>query len=758
MMKNVYCFRFIRIFPVLLLLNLPLSAVLAQDSYTLTPVSGADGVFTTVTIDEYTVYRSIAYNDGSYALYMYFQCDENIRNSTVYLEVTYLDYGYGNFNVHYNSTTQDYDYAREGHGRYHMNTGKVRTAVFKLSNADFRNAQNLQSDLRLNCGGSIQLHIISAILYPDPTPLYLSYDEDWISPYSGPPYTGDNLVDATAFTGKVICGYQGWFRCAGDPTDWGWVHYGSGDFSHLSVDMWPDMLEFPAEEKYPVPGWTLPDGSQAYLFSSANKRTVLRHFQWMEAYGIDGVAVQRFTSGLSMDNPKESFRIPGYARDAANRTGRTFYIMYDISGMSGSYLLNLMRDDWDYLVHTMKITEDDRYLHHDGKPVVGIFGFFSDRFSAAFGNQILDLFQEEGSLQAFVAGSGMWPWATQSGEWLDVFHRMDAYIPWNIGNYEGAYASTYRWAAEKADMASHGCIYVPLVYPGFSWDNMHEYAPGTSKKPRLQGLFLWNQFLDAKEINARTVYVAMFDEIDEGTAIFKVSDNPPVNHYFIGLEGLPSDFYLLLTGYATRMMRGNVDVPNDMPDFTSRSQPSIPDILSPVYDEQVVNDVTITWNSSKHFSEITGYELELDDQVTDCADTLCTTQLSEGVHMIRVRATNAPGNKSGWSLPVAFHVVQELDTSMIREVTLPGHYYLAQNHPNPFNSETSIEMELPVSGPVTLTIYDVSGRVVRVPVREIKSSGRHIIYFDSRDLPTGIYFYRLEAGSFVQTRKMVLLK
>lgn len=758
-MKAVGRFPVKRIYPVIFCTLVQLYTAFAQDGYTLQPVSGADGVFSVVSVDGYTVFQAEEYQDGSCAPYMYFQCDEDVRNKTVYLEVTYLDVGNGNFSVQYNSTSQDYQSHSEGYGRYLVDSREERTAVFRLNNADFRNAQNLQADLRLSCGGYIQFHIISAVLYLEPTSLYLSYDEDWISPYSGPPYTGDNLVDATVFTGKVICGYQGWFRCAGDPGEWGWVHYAKGgDFSQPGVDLWPDMLEFTADEKYQVPGWTLPDGSQAYLFSSANKRTVLRHFQWMETYGIDGVAVQRFVTGLDTDNPKELYRIPGYARDAANQTGRTFYIMYDMSGTRAQNIVGLISDDWDYLVNTMKITEDDRYLHHEGLPVVGVYGFFSDRFTAAYGNLILDLFEDDGPYPAFVAGSGMWPWATESADWLEVFYRMDAYIPWNIGNFDGNDASTYRWASEKQDMESHGCIYMPLAWPGFSWDNLFDLEPGTSKTPRMQGQFFWNQILAAKEINVRNFYVAMFDELDEGTAIFKVTDNPPVDHYFVGLEGLPSDFYLLLTGFATKMLRGEVEVPDELPDFSSQSQPSIPDILSPAYNDSVVNDVTITWCSSKHFSAITGYELELDDQINDCADTLFVVQLPEGVHRIRVRAINALSNKSGWSLPVVFRVVKELNNRINLEIPAAGAFHLAQNHPNPFNPVTSIDFELPVSGPVTLTIYDVSGREVCIPVQANKSSGGHTILFDSKDLPSGIYFYRLRAGSFVQTKKMLLLK
>ncbi|MBN2183659.1 MAG: hypothetical protein JW715_17250 [Sedimentisphaerales bacterium] len=622
--------------------------------YLLQPVSGADGVFGTVNIDGITVYRTTG-SRGTYQYYMYFRCEQDVRRRTVYLEVTYKDIGYGNIGVQFNSTSEDYKLSTRGYENFVLDTGRDRTAVFELTNADFRNAQNLQSDLRLCCDGSFAMNIISATIYLEPTQLFNEKNnEDWISPYTGPEYIGDNLVDANTLTDKVISGYQGWFRAGGDPSGQGWVHYVHGDFSDLTVEMWPDMSEYSDAEKYPVPGWTYSNGEQACLFSSANKKTVIRHFQWMESYGIDGVAVQRFVSGLNYNHPRESFRIPGYAREAANRTGRTYFIMYD---MSGDENVTKIRSDWYYLVDTMKITEDGRYLHHDGKPVVGVFGFFSDRFAASLGNQILDIFQNDGPYQAFVVGSGQWWWRSETDTgWPEVFRRMDAWIPWNVGNYSGSYASTNYWREDKYEMDSSDVLYMPLIYPGFGWDNLQNQLPGTTTKPRLKGKFMWKQFLVAKSIGAEAVYIAMFDEIDEGTAIFKVTNDIPVNHYFLTLEGLPSDFYLLLTGFGTKMINGQVSMPNIMPDFAAQSQPPVPDILLPLYGDAVENPVLISWTQVSHASGITGYELEIDGQVTVETTTEKTIELVEGPHTLRVRAINGLNIKGGFSEAVIFTI------------------------------------------------------------------------------------------------------
>ena len=85
--------------------------------------------------------------------------------------------------------------------------------------------------------------------------------------------------------------------------------------------------------------------------------------------------------------------------------------------------------------------------------------------------------------------------------------------------------------------------------------------------PRLKGEFLWKQYVEAKRAGANMVYQAMFDEVDEGTAIFKCTNDVPMGaSNFVTYEGLPSDYYLKLVGEATRMMRGEIPVADDLPE------------------------------------------------------------------------------------------------------------------------------------------------------------------------------------------------
>jgi len=90
--------------------------------------------------------------------------------------------------------------------------------------------------------------------------------------------------------------------------------------------------------------------------------------------------------------------------------------------------------------------------------------------------------------------------------------------------------------------------------------------------------------------------------------------------------------------------------------------------------------------------------------------------------------------------------------------SLPENFKLYQNHPNPFNPLTKIKYSVPYSSKVIVKVFDVLGNEIRTLVNEDKPSGEYGVEFDGSGLPSGIYFYRLKAGDFVETKKMVLMK
>jgi hypothetical protein len=107
---------------------------------------------------------------------------------------------------------------------------------------------------------------------------------------------------------------------------------------------------------------------------------------------------------------------------------------------------------------------------------------------------------------------------------------------------------------------------MPNAFPGFSWDNLRRARPGSTNIARRKGDFYWRQFAIFRQLGIRSVFVGMFDEVDEGTAIYKVTNQPPVGKHFVTYEGLPSDYYLRLTGAATRMIRGDAPLSEKIPD------------------------------------------------------------------------------------------------------------------------------------------------------------------------------------------------
>src|SRR5262245_53055477 len=97
------------------------------------------------------------------------------------------------------------------------------------------------------------------------------------------PYEGDTVkgVNRGGLAGKVMCGYQGWFTAPGDGSGKGWSHYDKGgEFRPgvCSIDLWPDVTELDADERFATP-FRHADGSVAHVFSSHNRKTVLRHFR-----------------------------------------------------------------------------------------------------------------------------------------------------------------------------------------------------------------------------------------------------------------------------------------------------------------------------------------------------------------------------------------------------------------------------------------------------------------------------------------------
>ena len=111
--------------------------------------------------------------------------------------------------------------------------------------------------------------------------------------------------------------------------------------------------------------------------------------------------------------------------------------------------------------------------------------------------------------------------------------------------------------------------------------------------------------------------------------------------------------------------------------------------------------------------------------------------------------------KSDENVVISDATIQKL---MVSGEVVHAEYSLKQNYPNPFNPSTVISWQSPVGSRQTIKVFDVLGNEVTTLIDEYKPAGEYEVEFDASRLSSGIYFYQLTAGEFVQTRKMILMK
>ena len=395
-------------------------------------------------------------------------------------------------------------------------------------------------------------------------------------------------VDPSTLDRKLMMGYQGWFACPGDGSALNkWVHWFRSQTpvaANATVDFWPDISELDADELFAT-AMTLPGGGPARVYSPYKEKTVLRHFRWMKDNHLDGVFLQRFSSGLSDPN-QFAFKnqIAANVRVGAETYGRVFAIMYDISGQNAATLVSTLTNDWAYLVNTLHITSSPAYVRHRGKPVVTVWGF-GNPTRPGMPDDALTVINWFKAAGCTVMGGVPKSWRTLDGDsqtnaaWATAYRAFDILSPWSVGRYStltGAddFKNNYI-VPDRAECVLRGIDYMPVVFPGFSWKNLKSTTtspPSLNQIPRNGGTFYWRQVFNAISANCTMIYGAMFDEVDEGTAMFKLAPTPnelPVEGTFVPLnidgEALPSDWYLRLADYAGRTLRKEIALTPNRP-------------------------------------------------------------------------------------------------------------------------------------------------------------------------------------------------
>ena len=377
-------------------------------------------------------------------------------------------------------------------------------------------------------------------------------------------------VDNSTFRGKAMFGYQGWFGHPKDqsprPNYWHWGNMDQIGIGPLEVEMYPDLREYSASERYPT-AYTFANGDVAPVFSAGNKETVMRHMRWVRDYNTDGVFVQRFISEYG-DRVVMAFRDSTTVNvmKGCEAYGRVFAIMYDGVGNS----VERIKTDWMHLVDDLEVTSSDRYLQHDGRPLVSLWGFtFYDNATVDQLEALIDWFHNSApaKYQASIKLGLNDNWFNLDQKWKDAFAKVEVISPWSVGRYSNQ--SGYNSYLQKQIIpgktwcTNRGILYVPVLFPGFSWHNLKEGEP-MNQIPRQGGNFFWLQAYGAVNNKMESLYFAMLDELDEATAFFKTAENAeqaPAQGYWLNLDAdgtqLPSDWYLRCAGKAADVLRGN---------------------------------------------------------------------------------------------------------------------------------------------------------------------------------------------------------
>lgn len=416
------------------------------------------------------------------------------------------------------------------------------------------------------------------------------------------PLTPQTPAKHDTLANRLVVGFQGWFKCPQDASlnhRWGhWFTYRSpSDDNNVTparvhFDLAPDTRELTPEERCPTP-FTTQDGRPFVLYSDENPRTVLRQFQWMAKYDVDAAALQRFVVGIEPERTA-AFRqgqdkVLHNALDAADATGRGFYVMYDIAGTPPNEWAHVLVDDWKKLL-AEGVTKRPSYQYHHGRPVLAIAGpGLNSRQATAqqtleVVRQLREASEPYGGLTLIIAGGSGWRtlnYDVQSApEWAQVYRSFDIVSPWTVDRYKDK-ASFDKFVVERirpdlAQTKRDSIEFMPIVYPGTSQHNLSISEKGSdtqsiNRVPRDCGQFIWTQAARDKREGANMLYVAMFDEVDEGTAMFKLAqpaDDPrEVSMLSLDADGckLPSDWYLRVLREMSVMLKSAAPPPDKLP-------------------------------------------------------------------------------------------------------------------------------------------------------------------------------------------------
>ncbi|KAF4584608.1 hypothetical protein EYR40_004606 [Pleurotus pulmonarius] len=417
-------------------------------------------------------------------------------------------------------------------------------------------------------------------------------------------------ADPSTIQDKFLVGYQGWFTCGGDgepvgPGHHGWLHwfnYPVPDGGHPNIDLWPDVSEYSPSELFAAPGLKYKSGEQAFLFSSRHPKTVQRHFHWMAKHGVDGAFLQRFATEVDVDAGRHGIRrirdeVGDRVREAAEKEGRVFAVMYDVTGLPAERIVPVIQRDWVHLIRNQGLLDSPNYLREKRKPVVALwgFGFENAGHTPAIIREVCNFLRYHTPGGVYIVGGVAAHWrshsrdADRNPEFVDMYtNHFDAISPWTIGRYKDEEEADHfaeqvmkgdieflKKKNDNAEMSGEKKIdYIPVVFPGGSGFNMTEGKWAFNGIKRNGGKFLWKQISNARRQGVRIMYGAMWDEYDEGTALMPVIEKkrllPQSDKFpFLALDedgfDIPSDWYMRICGFAAEGLRSERRIHDSFP-------------------------------------------------------------------------------------------------------------------------------------------------------------------------------------------------
>ncbi|MGD2090999.1 MAG: DUF4214 domain-containing protein [Candidatus Aminicenantes bacterium] len=403
------------------------------------------------------------------------------------------------------------------------------------------------------------------------------------------------------FKELVMAGYQGWFATPANNIIKRWYHWCKRDEpkpgGFTSFELYPDLSQYQAGDLYQTGYADLHGGGQSLLYDSDGDGVVGLHFQWMKEYGLDGIALQRFVGSLNnrkLRNWRNSTATR--VRNFSGTTGKSFYIMYDITGYKKKLVKTILKDVKKILKKELNLLDSPGYARQKGQPVIAIWGLGFTHIPVEKEEAIRLIRELKESHGCYVVGGVPYRWRLGEKDskpgWLEVYKLFDMLIPWSVGRYHHIHEVDEHcerfWKPDKVFCAAENIDLQRVIYPGFAWSNLKESIEREKEKAfsrhltapadapqnevkRLAGKFFWRQAYHVASLGTGA-FIAMFDEFDEGTAIVKAAKNRagiPSNQYFLTLDAdgtsLASDFYLRLAAEAAKMIKGIRPLSEEVP-------------------------------------------------------------------------------------------------------------------------------------------------------------------------------------------------